>query len=248
HQAKLLAAITAAYADEDVGTAASMAEEAVRWNGTYIDKNNEVKKVILNGDKGIYKCNFQNDKCIDPPIKIGESMFEDAFISPDTGKAVGKVYIGESIDGYIYDLNTEANNDTKIALVWKSLPYQKYVYGMGNYDIKKAYGNGENKTYHGYLFQGKYITLREGGNILAGMNAAILGVPFEEFQKASGALHAGGKLGLIRHKTTGYVYGAYPRYGEIDYQYLRSKYGYQLGIKRIECNISNPTLLKCEGK
>ncbi|MCL1624400.1 VENN motif pre-toxin domain-containing protein, partial [Moraxella sp. Tifton1] len=32
-QAKLLAAITAAYADEDVGTAASMAEEAVRWNG-----------------------------------------------------------------------------------------------------------------------------------------------------------------------------------------------------------------------
>ncbi|MCL1624442.1 VENN motif pre-toxin domain-containing protein, partial [Moraxella sp. Tifton1] len=34
HQAKLLAAITAAYADEDVGTAASMAEEAVRWNGT----------------------------------------------------------------------------------------------------------------------------------------------------------------------------------------------------------------------
>ncbi|MFL1732740.1 hypothetical protein [Moraxella oculi] len=98
------------------------------------------------------------------------------------------------------------------------------------------------------LFKGKYITLREGGNILAGMNAAILGVPFEEFQKASGALHAGGKLGLIRHKTTDYVYGAYPRYGEIDYQYLRSKYGYQLGIKRIECNMNNSNSLGCENK
>ncbi|MCL1623835.1 hypothetical protein M2R47_06225 [Moraxella sp. Tifton1] len=98
------------------------------------------------------------------------------------------------------------------------------------------------------LFKGKYITLREGGNILAGMNAAILGVPFDELQKASGALHAGGKLGLIRHKTTGYVYGAYPRYGEIDYQYLKSKYGYQLGIKRIECNMNNSNSLGCENK
>ncbi|WP_432480662.1 DUF637 domain-containing protein [Moraxella sp. ZY200743] len=244
HQAKLLAAITAAYAEEDVNTAASMAEEAVRWNGTYIDKNNEVKKVILNGDKGIYKCNFQNDKCIDPPIKIGESMFEDAFISPDTGNAVGRIYIGENIDEYIYDLNSQA---------WLSGFYGKELYAYnslpGNkYDIKSNYPGHKGKSYHAFLFTGKYITLREGGNILAGMNAAILGVPFDEFQKASGALHAGGKLGLIRHKTTGYVYGAYPRYGEIDYQYLRSKYGYQLGIKRIECNINNSNSLGCENK
>ena len=61
-------------------------------------------------------------------------------------------------------------------------------------------------------------------------------------------LHAGGKLGLIRHKTTGYTYGTYPRYGEINYQYLRSKYGYNLGLKRIECNldINNIKSLECK--
>ncbi|WP_227547401.1 VENN motif pre-toxin domain-containing protein, partial [Moraxella catarrhalis] len=85
NQAKLIAGITAAFAGEDVNVAAGVAAEAVENNATFIDKKNEVKKVILNGDKGIYQCNFQNDKCIDNPIKIGETMFEDAFISPDTG-------------------------------------------------------------------------------------------------------------------------------------------------------------------
>lgn len=211
--------------------ASEVGKGAVENNATFIDKKNEVKKVILNGDKGIYKCNFQNDKCIDNPIKIGETMFEDAFISPDKGVPVGKVFIGESVDAYIYKLNAEAENDTKITAVWKSIPYQKYIPKMGNYDIKKSYGNGKIKSYHGYLFHGKYITLREGGNILAGMNAATLDIPYDEFQKASGSLHAGGILGLIRHKTTGYTYGTHPRYGEIDYQYLRSKYGYDFKIK-----------------
>jgi len=211
--------------------ASEVGKGAVENNATFIDKKNEVKKVILNGDKGIYQCNFQNDKCIDNPIKIGESMFEDAFISPDTGLAAGQVFIGESVDAYIYKLNAEAENDTKITAAWKSIPYQKYIPKMGNYDIKKSYGNGKIKSYHGYLFHGKYITLREGGNILAGMNAVTLGIPYDEFQKASGALHAGGILGLIRHKTTGYTYGTHPRYGEIDYQYLRSRYGYDFKIK-----------------
>ena len=229
----------------DVSVAVSASEVgkgAVENNATFIDKKNEVKKVILNGDKGIYKCNFQNDKCIDNPIKIGETMFEGAFISPDTGNPVGRVYIGESIDEYIYRLNDKA---------WSAGFYAEELYAYnslpGNiYDIKSSYPNHERKSYHGFLFDGKYITLREGGNILAGMNAATLGIPYEEFQKASGALHAGGKLGLIRHKTTGYTYGTYPRYGEIDYQYLRSRYGYSLGLKRIECNLNNTNSLECK--
>ncbi|WP_227546581.1 VENN motif pre-toxin domain-containing protein [Moraxella catarrhalis] len=242
NQAKLIAGITAVFAGEDVNVAAGVAAEAVENNATFIDKKNEVKKVILNGDKGIYKCNFQNDKCIDNPIKIGETMFEDAFISPDTGNPVGRVYIGESIDEYIYRLNDKA---------WSAGFYAEELYAYnslpGNiYDIKSSYPNHERKSYHGFLFDGKYITLREGGNILAGMNAATLGIPYEEFQKASGALHAGGKLGLIRHKTTGYTYGTYPRYGEIDYQYLRSRYGYSLGLKRIECNLNNTNSLECK--
>lgn len=225
-------------------SASEVGKGGVENNATYIDNNNEVKKVVLNKDKGIYKCNFRDGKCINRPIKIGESMFEDAFISPDSGKAAGKVYIGESVEDYIYRLNNKA---------WSAGFFSKELYAYnsltGNiYDIKSSYPGHEGKSYHGFLFGDKYITLREGGNILAGMNAAVLGIPYDEFQKASGALHAGGVLGLARHEATGYTYGTHPRYGEINYQYLRSKYGYQLGIKRIECNINNSNFSKCKSQ
>ena len=51
NQAKLIAGITAAYAGEDVNVAANVAAEAVENNATFIDKKNEVKKVILMGIK-----------------------------------------------------------------------------------------------------------------------------------------------------------------------------------------------------
>lgn len=52
-------------------------------------------------------------------------MFEDSFISPDTNKPVGKVYVRQSIDQYIYNLNMEAENDTKLTVAWKSIPISK---------------------------------------------------------------------------------------------------------------------------
>ncbi|OBX44815.1 hemagglutinin [Moraxella catarrhalis] len=89
--------------------------------------------------------------------------------------------------------------------------------------LKQSIESGEIK-----LGSDEYNKLLNTIKITAG---AILDIPYDEFQKASGALHAGGLLGLIRHKTTGYTYGTHPRYGEIDYQYLRSKYGYDFKIK-----------------
>ncbi|EGE17710.1 hypothetical protein E9S_09787, partial [Moraxella catarrhalis BC7] len=35
-----------------------------------------------------------------------------------------------------------------------------------------------------------------------------------------------------------YTYGTHPRYGEIDYQYLRSKYGYDFKIKNGARNLT----------
>lgn len=69
------------------------------------------------------------------------------------------------------------------------------------------------------------------------MNAAVKGLTYDEFQQASGALHLGGVKGLTRHMLFGKLYGKGPKYGENDYQYLRSLYGYNLGLERIEENI-----------
>lgn len=84
------------------------------------------------------------------------------------------------------------------------------------------------------MFQGKYITLRDAGNILAGMNAAVLGQAFSDFQKVSGALQQDGKTGVILHTITGNTYGTAPMYGELPYQYYKSKYGYELGWKKLK--------------
>ncbi|WP_241498053.1 hemagglutinin [Moraxella catarrhalis] len=89
--------------------------------------------------------------------------------------------------------------------------------------LKQSIESGEIK-----LGSDEYNKLLNTIKITAG---AILDIPYDDFQKASGSLHAGGLLGLIRYKTTGYTYGTHPRYGEIDYQYLRSKYGYDFKIK-----------------
>lgn len=96
--------------------------------------------------------------------------------------------------------------------------------------LKQSIESGEIK-----LGSDEYNKLLNTIKITAG---AILDIPYDDFQKASSSLHAGGLLGLIRHKTTGYTYGTHPRYGEIDYQYLRSKYGYDFKIKNGARNLT----------
>lgn len=66
------------------------------------------------------------------------------------------------------------------------------------------------------------------------MNAAILGQAFSDFQKVSGALQQDGKTGVVLHTITGKTYGTAPMYGELPYQYYKSKYGYELGLEKIE--------------
>lgn len=157
-------------------------------------------------------------------------MFADSFTSPDTGKSVGVIYLGQSIDDYLYSLNDKAWRESSAMVGFKSR-------AGGEYDVKQHYPGHEGKSYHGFLFEGKYISLRDAGNILAGMNAAVKGQSFDNFQKASGALQQNGISGVVLNRTFGTTYGNAPTYGENDYQYYKSKYGYQLGIKRIENNL-----------
>lgn len=54
--------------------------------------------------------------------KIGETRYWDAFISPDTKKAVGKVIVGESIDEYIWNLVEKAGECGKNKTFYESRP------------------------------------------------------------------------------------------------------------------------------
>jgi filamentous hemagglutinin len=188
-------------------------------NSTWIDDEGNVQNVIEDGDLGIYRTLPEGVE--GPPEKVGETHFWDAFISPDTHRPVGRVYLGQSIDKYIADKANEALGMTTDETFQNMLPRHKL-------DIKAIFPGHEGKSYHGFLFQGKYVSLREAGNILAGVNAASHGMSFEDFQKGAGALHEGGLMGIALHRSLGITFGQAPNWGEIDYQRTRSEFGYNL--------------------
>lgn len=94
--------------------------------------------------------------------------------SPDTDRAVGKIDQGQPIDAYYDQKARQAETENARVVARKSLPGSEY-------DLKAKYSGHEGKSYHGFLLDGKYTSLREAGNMLAGHNAATLGLPFTEF-------------------------------------------------------------------
>jgi len=195
-------------------------------NSTLIDDNGVVLNVKNDKDLSVYQ--YLPKGFAGPPAKVGETRYWDSFRSPDTNKSVGRIYLKQAIDKDFYQLAAEAKGMSALMLSIKSFP-------EGRFDIKSNYPGHEGKSYHGFLFKGKYMTLREVGNILAGYNAASNGQAFEDFQKAAGALQAGGIPGFLQHKLTGKVYGTAPNWGEIDYQRKRSQFGYTLFFSTCVC-------------
>lgn len=196
-------------------------------HSTSIDSSGDVKSVVDDGDLGVYE--KTDDDFIGPPNRIGETRFWDAFISPDTKKAVGKVFRDHAIDGHFLSLAKEANAMSAFELANSSLK-------NGKFDIKSNYINHENMSYHGFLLEGKYMSLREIGNVLAGYNASAHKVSFDNFQRLSGALEVGTKLaGPLGGAAAAAIsaglsveFGGRPMMGEKAYQYERSLYGYNL--------------------
>jgi RHS repeat-associated protein len=182
---------------------------------TWINGNGYVQHVIADSDLSIYAT---VDGRTGP---IGKTLFWDSFVSPDTHKPVGQVIVGQSIDNYMAALASKASKMSEDAAFMNALPGKEF-------DIKSVCPGHEGKSYHGFLFKGNYVSLREAGNILAGIIAASHGLSFEHFQKGAGALNAGGISGAVGYRVFGITYGNAPNWGESNYQRTRSLYGYNL--------------------
>lgn len=188
------------------------------------DPDNEgeffVEDVTDDDDLGIY---VKDDELPEEEWeKIGRTHAWDSFRSPDTGKPVGKIYMGQSIDQYYIDKAKQATTESKFTVARKSRPGKEY-------DLKATYPGHENKSYHGFLLDGEYVSLREAGNMLAGQNAAALGVPWTDFQQSAGRLHNSNVVTFPMRQLVGTVFGTAPNWGENDYQRTRSFHGYMRG-------------------
>ena len=142
-------------------------------------------------------------------------------MSPDTHKPVGRIYLGQDITPYVMGLAYDAS---KLSTFDKNFESQKDK----KFDVKAVYPGHEGKSYHGFLFNGKYISLRDAGNILAGINAHTHGERFDDYMKGAGAYNVAQRRGVIMHELTGKTYGPPPYYGEDEYTGSRVAHGYGL--------------------
>jgi filamentous hemagglutinin len=87
----------------------------------------------------------------------------------------------------------------------------------------------KDKAGEGFLFQGKYVTLRDAGNILYGINTANKGLSLERAMKAAGGYQQTGSIrGAIAGGVFGKEYGPAPYYGEDPITGTRIKSGHEL--------------------
>src|SRR5690606_22819691 len=163
---------------------------------THIDENNNVITVIDDGYNGIYKHNNNADGGTPTAYmierrqkiyrsksangkKVGETEHVDEFVIPETGEPMTEtqIQLNSEWEPVIEEYHTKAKEMDPIQVALESL-------GGKDFDIKVK----PEIRNQGRLLNGKYATARSAGNYLAGMNAAELGLPFENFQKLAGAL------------------------------------------------------------
>jgi hypothetical protein len=185
---------------------------------TEIDEaTGEVKNVIGDHNNAIIAYPYSSDgtRLEGPGNYIGESFLWDSFK-----------------EGDIINIGVDKTNDLYSAVKSSSEP--NIITGIksfdgGKYDIKTSWGI---KSKNGFLFEGKYASMRDLGNVLAGINARVGGTSFDRFQRMAGAVEVTkGKPFLLRLFAVGLAYlgvkfGPPPDYGEKSIQYDASRHGY----------------------
>ena len=227
-----------------------------RGETTYTDYEGNVAHVVDDGSKAIKRAKegltlkelkaftsreIEEKSRNESWQKMGESIQVNSFLKPEAdggyGEAQGRIFWGER-ERRIYNVRNDENLIPNMdKYLWDKIDnlnwYDKNEWLLdatyelrsgGENDIKMLDGTGRHSD--GYIFDGKYVTNREAGNIFAGMIAAKFGIPYDVFQKIAGGLHVySNDLKEERLKEPECA-------GEIPYQKHSSEYGYDLYISK----------------
>ena len=170
---------------DNVFSGQRIGDNAAANNATYVDKNGKVVKVDKeDGDRGVYINN--DDGGTKKDIFVGNSKRIDTFINPETGKVMkgAKIYIGTSMDSFVENVSNVGGATAGGTDYLEDLYYlAKDSSTGGPFDVKNQLG-----AFNGYLLNGEYVTGRDIGNYLAGVNGTKAGMPETATMVAAGAL------------------------------------------------------------
>jgi hypothetical protein len=191
---------------------------------TWIDYVGNVQKVFKDGDLGIYQS--LPPTVAGRPAKIGETYFWDTFT--DGAKhpfgrvlPLGHVNVGKDITPAFLKIVDDWRDSSFIAIANQSRHGRSL-------DIKVTWPGVDvpNKAQEGFMLLGKYVTLRDAGNMLYGINMANAGLQRDDMMRGAGGYQKDGIVGAVSG-FRGKEYGPPPYYGEDDITGSRVDYGYQ---------------------
>jgi hypothetical protein len=187
---------------------------------TLTDGAGHVLNAWDDGDVGIYQMGPSSTR------KIGESLRPDSYLDdPDEHgerRPRGNVFVGISMEQSIITAASQAMEMNPVKVMKES------GHG-GTLDIKT--GRPGHGPCDGFLFEGRYVTLREGGDILAGFNGKSHGLSLDLTSRLTGAYQAGRlQLGLTLATLGRVTWGPPPYYGETPYAGRSIVYGYGLRL------------------
>ncbi|MHB8844609.1 MAG: hypothetical protein ACYC7L_07630 [Nitrospirota bacterium] len=189
-------------------------------NSTWINNNGSVQNVINDRDLSIYQS--LPPGVSGPPQKIGETYFSDSFTNGQ-GAPMGHVNVGQDITSQVLQIVDQARDMSLKEVVSESRAGRSL-------DIKASWPGlpAKGKGQQGFLFQDKYMTLRDAGNMLYGINMRNKGLSSDQAMRAAGGYAQtnsmkGAALGLL-----GKEYGPAPYFGEEDITGTRIDFGYGL--------------------
>ncbi|MBE6272359.1 MAG: RHS repeat-associated core domain-containing protein [Bacteroides sp.] len=207
---------------------------------THTDSLGTVVAVYNDGDLGVYKHNsdksgtqqllaenYSSTNTSANGEKMGETYEWNSFVNPGTGDPIGKINFGstkaaQEVFKHMNILLKVKANSAKLLL---------YAFNANNgelFDIK------HHNPYLGSQFAlGKYVSMRDAGNILAGMVARTSGLPAITTYTAFGALQLSGNnrtmLPLYLYKA--YKLGYSGSFGELPISHSFQRRGYELNFK-----------------
>ncbi len=192
-------------------------------NSTFINADGDVVSVSNDNDLGVYQSNLSGNQHgpVSKNNKIGETYFWDSF-TDGKGNAKGHINVKKDITTDIHSLAKKAEGMSLPGLALESKD-------NGSLDIKRSFPNinSQDKAQEGFLFDGKYITLRDGGNILYGINTQKKGLSLDSAMKSAGGYQqfglTGALLGLM-----GVEFGPAPYFGEDAISGSRIDFGFKL--------------------
>jgi filamentous hemagglutinin len=149
-----------------------------------------------------------------PPQKVGETQFWDSFTKNGIKDPTpsGHINVGVGITADVNAYEAKAKNMSLFAVAKESQT-------GGDLDIKTSFPGlmgSKDKAREGFLLNGKYVSLRDAGNILYGRNMANKGISKAGANRAAGGYAVtGDRWGALRG-LLGKEYGPAPYYGEDD--------------------------------